>query len=394
MQITICGGGNAAHTSAGLFAAQNTHRVHVYLPFGDEARRWKDGIARRGGITVVSQGQRVTGRPDKISSNPGDVIPGSQLVLLAMPSFAHESTLTEIKPYLDEGALVGALAARGSFDLAAWDMLEEKSSTVSLFGLQTLPWACRITEYGQEVAILGTKASVDFATCPPDQAQHIAQFLGDELGISLEPIWSFLSLTLAGTGQIIHPGVMYGQFHDWDGEKFDEAPLFYQGIDDYTADVLQNLSDEIQLVRCELEASFDYLDLSAVRPLDEWLCRSYADHIQDESSLRTYFTTNSSYIGLRVPMRQTEDGLVPDFRARYLTEDVPYGLLAARGIAELAGVPTPSMDRVIHWSQGKLGKEYLVDGKLVGKDVGSTRAPQRFGYQDMQSMIDAMFCPI
>jgi hypothetical protein len=33
MQITICGGGNAAHTLAGLMAAQQEVRVNVYTPF-------------------------------------------------------------------------------------------------------------------------------------------------------------------------------------------------------------------------------------------------------------------------------------------------------------------------------------------------------------------------
>ncbi|UCF28468.1 MAG: NAD/NADP octopine/nopaline dehydrogenase family protein, partial [Chloroflexota bacterium] len=82
----------------------------------------------------------------------------------------------------------------------------------------------------------------------------------------------------------------------------------------------------------------------------------------------------------------------PDFQARYLSEDVPFALLATRGIAELAGVPTPTIDQVLTWSQARLGKEYLVDGELTGKDLSSSRSPQRYGYQDLDSMIGAMFC--
>jgi hypothetical protein len=36
MQITICGGGNAAHTATGLLAARDEHQVNVYIPFQDE----------------------------------------------------------------------------------------------------------------------------------------------------------------------------------------------------------------------------------------------------------------------------------------------------------------------------------------------------------------------
>jgi len=389
MQITVCGGGNAAHTSAGILAARKEHRLNVYAPFGDEAQRWQ-GAVDGGGITVTSPNGSIVGHPRKISSAPSEVIPGSQMVLLTIPAFAHESTLREIGPYLESGALIGALAARGCFDLCARDVLKGKLEGVVIFGLQTLPWACRIKHYGREVSILGSKASVDLAAYPKEQAKRTADLLADLFGVPMEPIGNFLSLTLAGTGQIIHPGVMYGQFHDWDGHTFEEAPLFYQGIDKTTADVLGELSDEIQALRFDLEARLPSLDLSAVRPLDEWLYRSYADDITDPSSLQTTFVTNRSYAGLTVPMRMENGGLVPDFQARYLSEDVPNALLATRGIAELAGVPTPLMDKVITWAQERLGMEYLVDGNLRGRDVKDSRAPQRYSFHNLDSMLSAM----
>jgi hypothetical protein len=392
MQITICGGGNAAHTSTGLLAAREEHVVNVYLSLADEAELWQAGVASQGGMQVFRQGDTITGMPQEISSEPAKVIPGSQLVLLALPSFAHEAVLGEIAPYLEEGTLVGALAARGSYDLCTRDVLKSKADAVTVFGLQTLPWACRIKKYGRQVEILGTKAAIEFATCPPEQADDLASFLSLQLGVPLSPMGSFLSLTLAGTGQIIHPGVMFGLFGNWDGKPFDEAPLFYQGIDAYTAEVLQKLSDEIQIIRAAFEERYPHIYLSSVRSLADWLCHSYADEIEDTSSLRTYFVTNRSYAGLKVPMRSINGGLVPDFQARYLSEDVPFALLATRGIAELAGVPTPTMDEVIIWAQERLGKKYLVDGKVAGRDVKTSRAPQRYGFRDLDSMINAMFC--
>ncbi|UCF27126.1 MAG: NAD/NADP octopine/nopaline dehydrogenase family protein, partial [Chloroflexota bacterium] len=312
MQITICGGGNAAHTAAGLLSAREEHQVNVYISFEHEADRWRTGIAAQGGIKVNREGDSILGVPGRISTDPAEVIPGSRLVLLALPAFAHESILKEIAAYIDDGSLVGALAARGCFDLCVMDVLGSKSEMITQFGLQTLPWACRIKEYGREVDILGTKAKVEFATCPPHQAVELASFLSSQLDVNLEPMESFLSLTLAGTGQIIHPGVMYGLFHDWDGQVFAEAPLFYQGIDAHTADILQRLSDEIQTLRYSLAERYPSIDLHAVRPLDEWLCLSYADEIEDTTSLQTYFVTNRSYAGLKVPVVSANNGLAPD----------------------------------------------------------------------------------
>ena len=87
-------------------------------------------------------------------------------------------------------------------------------------------------------------------------------------------------------------------------------------------------------------------------------------------------------------MRETDDhSFVPDFAHRYLTEDVPYGLVVIRGIAEIVQVDTPSIDKVLLWAQEKIGKEYLVGSKLQGKDVTSTRAPQRYGLITLNAIL-------
>lgn len=54
-------------------------------------------------------------------------------------------------------------------------------------------------------------------------------------------------------------------------------------------------------------------------------------------------------------MKQLENGrYAPDFTYRYLTEDVPHGLVAMKGIAELLSVPTPHFDKIIVWAQHKM----------------------------------------
>jgi hypothetical protein len=394
MQVTVCGGGNAAHALAGLLAAQGGHLVNVYLSFESEAQRWQAGVAQQGGLEVLQREATHLGRPHAISCDPSQVLPGSRLVILALPAFAHQAVLGQIASYLDDGVWLGAIPARGAFDLCAWDALGEKCFSLTLFGLQSLPWACRITEYGRSVKILGTKARLDLAAWPAARAAPIAQSLSELLGIRLDPAAEFLSLTLAGTGQLIHPGILYGRFQDWDGSPLAEAPLFYQGVDARTAEVLEQMSIEVQQLRRALQGRFPSLVLSAVRPLAEWLQRSYPDDILDSSSLQAMFNSNRSYAGLRVPVRTQSSGLLPDFQSRYLSEDVPFGLIPTRGIAELAGVATPAIDRVIQWAQARLDQEYLVDGKLCGRHLMATRAPQRYGLYSLEQLADHFGLPV
>ncbi len=57
-----------------------------------------------------------------------------------------------------------------------------------------------------------------------------------------------------------------------------------------------------------------------------------------------------------------------------------------KGIADIGQVATPMMDTVLEWAQQLLGKEYLLYGRLQGKDVGETHAPQRFGITTIQGL--------
>jgi hypothetical protein len=372
-KITVCGGGNGAQTLVPIATRNLDCPVDIYAPWGDEAERLHGPIEITGGV-------RAAARPRRVSVDAREVVPGSSVVVLVLPAFAHESTLKQIVPFLDRDAWVGAIPARGGFYYPAARVLAECGrDDVTLFGLQTLPWSCRIERYGKLVRVLGVKKAVDAASRPAGRIGEMAPILAAILGLPIGTAANGLALTLANAGQLIHPGIMYSLFADWDGEPLTSAPLFYHGLSQAGADLLAGLSDEIQHVRARLEP---LLDLSAVRPLYSWLLRSYGDAIDDPSTLRSAFRTNRAYGGLTAPMREVEPGkFAPDLAARYLAEDVPYGLAVSRAIARIAGVETPLMERVIAWAGESLGKDFL------DRDVGETRIPQNYGLESLDELI-------
>merc|ERR1712178_73035 len=103
----------------------------------------------------------------------------------------------------------------------------------------------------------------------------------------------------------------------------------------------------------------------------------YAGQIADTSALSKCFNTNDGFKGFRCPMKAVEGskGFEPDFTNRYFTEDIPEGVAMYKGIADLAGVETPVLDEIVCFFQTFMGKEYIKDGKLVGKDVSETKSP-------------------
>ena len=119
-----------------------------------------------------------------------------------------------------------------------------------------------------------------------------------------------------------------------------------------------------------------------------WYMRCYPQDISDKTNLYTAIQTNAAYQGLKHPVKKNEDGkFLPDFSHRYMTEDIPFGLVVIRGIAEIMGIETPNIDKVLTWSQQQMGKEYLVDKKLQGKDISTSRAPQSYGFTTIESIL-------
>ncbi len=174
------------------------------------------------------------------------------MVLMVLPAFAHGDILNNLAPYLTEGVRIGAMPARSGLEYQACRILTAQGlENFTVFGLQTLPWACRIKAFGDEVEVLGTKHSVGVAAMPKNATTPLAGLLSRMLNVAIKPMDNMLALSLANIGQIVHPGIMYGLFKHHTHSTFpeDEIPLFYQSVNDEIADVLQCMSDEIQLTR-------------------------------------------------------------------------------------------------------------------------------------------------
>merc|ERR1719442_83278 len=72
-------------------------------------------------------------------------------------------------------------------------------------------------------------------------------------------------------------------------------------------------------------------------------------------------------------MIKTKMGVMPDPNHRVITDDIGWGLCTLVSIAEHlenAGIHTPTtmMRMLIEWHQNLMGKEYLYNGRLRGRD--------------------------
>ena len=400
MKVILCGGGNAIHVLTAYAGATPDCEVSILSLFPGEADRLNKAIPAEGVKCDNDLGPDVFGKPVNVTDQP-NVVEGADLVIFALPSFTHELYLKALKPYLKKGVVLGAMPGEGGFDILAQHVLgEDFVDASSVFALETLPWACRILDYGKAVEVLGTKKEIDVVVKPKvggsvkDTVDVLQKIIGK--APFLNAASNFLAVTLMNINSVWHPTISYGFYrrHTDYSEGFDEAPLFYQGADEYTGEKLDLVSNEVLELKRVLEEKYPGLNLEDVHHVRDWMLRSYGDDIGDKTNIYTMLNTNKGYRGLTHPMvtKEMPDGKTkyfPNFKYRYFSEDIPMGLIVTRGIAELAGVPMPNMDEVIIWCQEVMGKEYLKDGKVAGKDIHSTRAPQHFGFTDLDKFMVA-----
>ncbi|KAJ9461462.1 Tauropine dehydrogenase [Diplonema papillatum] len=382
IQVTICGGGNAAHVMVCDFTLKG-YTVNLYAPYADEAKQFKKNMPAEGIlINYRATGRSARARPQRVSKHAEDVIPGSKFIFIPLPVFAHEGTLLDIVPHCDEDACIVALPATGAFDWCAESVFKKLGKRVTVAGISPLPYVCRTAKYAQEVNLLGQKHNVLMATLPGPKVHELAPIIDHMIGSHIERAPTFLPITLIPTNPIMHTGRCYGLFVAsgyWRERKgYPRMVLFYEECDDVSDRVLIQLDDENQKIVKALDEVIPGSTGGKVLKLNQYL-KWTTPEIEKWDTPADTFRTNPQFKGVGSPMRMVApDYWVPNFESRYFTEDIPFGLLTNKGLAELLGVETPMMDTILEWCQKEMGKKWLVNGR-VNPSERPQMTPQAFG---------------
>ncbi|EQC33618.1 hypothetical protein SDRG_08723 [Saprolegnia diclina VS20] len=395
--VAICGGGNGAHVAAGYLASKGL-RVHVLTR---QPELWSESIRiSTKGSSWQDKGD-IVGRLTLVTSNAAQAIPTADVIFVAAPANAHPAILEKIAPHVKAGAVLGALFAQGGFDWAAKRALGATTleSLSMLFGLQNIPWICKATTYGKEAKIIGPKKCLYVAAYPVEKKDAAARLMEDLFDIPCTTVANFLNLTLTPSNQIIHPARYYAIFRDWDGKKtYTKEQLaqrkgltLYADFDEFSAEQLSMLDNELQQVKLALLQRFPALDLSDVLPMDARVVKQYGDDVSDRSSLKAIFESNLGYQGCVTPLNEVSPGQFhPAVGSRLFWEDIPYGLCILKNMAEMLGnFPTPRIDFMIRWHQQFMGVQFLnEDSQLNPREIWRTGAPNKYGIHDIEDLVE------
>jgi hypothetical protein len=311
---------------------------------------------------------------DRVGSDPADLVPDADYVILTVPAFARTEVLQRIAPHLSPRTWVGSFPGVGGFDWVARSVLGREQP---IFGMQHIPWLTLLLTYGQKALVTGVRGEVWVGTLPRSRAGEVATELGRLLRLPVRPLDNILVNALTPGNPIFHTVRIYSLFQDWmPGKTFPEPIPFYRAWDERASEYYLACDREIQAACRAIP-----LDLDQVWPILQHYGLSRGEDLTER------IRGLSPLHPVQAPLAETPRGLVPNLESRFFTEDFPHGLLVVRAVCHLAGVATPTMDAMLTWAGKLLGRRYLAHGETRGKGVAGLPIPQNHGLSTLADLV-------
>jgi len=367
MKICVIGGGNIGMAISACFS-QNGHDVTIYTVRCNEFCGEIEAIDREREMSFVV---RITATDDLHLA-----VKDADMICITYPSFMMKDIFEKLRDLINPDAIVGVIPGTGGVEF-----LKNILGKRIIFGLDRVPCIARVKQCGKSV-YYSMKKSVRIATLTNGQTARVCDIFGNALGIKCVALKNYLTVTFTPSNPILHTARTYTMFGDYkEGIFYDRNFLFYKEWDDNASEVLLSMDNELQ----QICSALSEMHLSDVIPIYE--------HYESQTvqQLTTKLRSIASLAQIGSPMKEVQGGFVPDFASRYFTEDVPYGLTILKGFAQIAGVKTPFMDKVLRWSGEKLGDKYIDDDGNILPDSRCI-TPQKFAINSVDDIYDLYKC--
>lgn len=337
--IAVIGAGNGGTAIAGYLSLCGAP-VNICDLFPE----YIEGMKAEGGIYLEKDGKKEFARLNVITDKIDEAIKGVKLIMVVTPAFTHNMIAKACSRYLEDGQIVILNPGRtlGAFEFLNCIRQNGCSKDVVVAETQTLIYSCRKKD-NITVNILGVKKRVDIASIPSDRVMDALNEI-NEYYPQFVPAENILYTGLTNIGSMFHPAPMLMNIGRIETDK--------AGFEYYMDGMSPSVSKAIEEIDKERVAVAKGFGI-AVPNVKEWLMRSYNTY---GDNLYELIHNNSAYKGVAAPKT---------IQARYVTEDVPMGLVPISELGKSAGVETPIIDSVIKLAGVIYCKDFRKEGRSL-----------------------------
>lgn len=347
MQVGILGAGSAAYGAA-AWLCQSGHDPMIWSPSG------KRTALLAAGEPLLASGAIEGSFAPRIAADCAQAVGAGEVVLLALPGFAHKAVLDAAAPLLRAGqtVIIGSHLSFGALYLAA--LLAARG-----LRLPIIAWGTTLTLARQisptQVHVVAVREQIDLATVPigaADQAQALCNRL---FGARFVQRDGLLAIALSNLNPQNHLAISLLNLTRMEhGEDWEQAHNITPAV--------ARLIEALDLERLAIARAFGV----AVRSVHEHFALSF--HVAQAS----VYQMNQER------RRAGRDGPGPKTAlSRHVLEDVPFGLLATVQLARTAGVSVPLHEAGIALFSAAYGRDFAQENDLLrALDIAELSAGQ------------------
>lgn len=326
MRVSILGAGNGGFATASHLTLEGNQVTLFEAP---EFTSSLDEVAAYGGIdleTLESSGLKGGfAKLEKITTDIGEAIRGAEIIFVIVPSVGHKRFAELSAPYLENGQIVVLAPGNmhGALEFAATVKKAGNKRDLIFAEMDSMMYACR-KKGAKGVWLRGYKHNLGFSAFP---AKRTAEALA-----KLKKIYphlmqrdNVLATGMSNTNTTVHIPIMLFNIRNVEAKS---DLLFY-------GECLSPCIGKFVEAMDEERMEFARKGLFRLQDVKELLLSWYGHQGAKGNTFWEAQASNPIYPNSKLPT---------DKYNRYLTEDVPYGLIPIMELMDLFGVPHPVME--------------------------------------------------
>jgi len=341
MKITVVGAGHGGTTIAADLKEKG-HYVKLLKTSKGLHNEHFDLLQNNAGEIIIMEGASQTSvKLDEVTTNVESAITDAELIIIYVQTNYHEQVIKRILPFMNKDQIV--LLEPGYLSTAYFLKHNEKGLDLTIVEAQSSPIDCRIVQPGK-VKVLYRNVRNPVAIFTKKDPLMIQKRL-NKLKYNFVYLDSIIEAALHNPNLIVHTigGIMSIPRIEYTGGEY---WMYKEVFTPHIWNLVESLDNEKMNV-------LEKIGAKRIPYIDACKFRNSEDLTLDSKAVFLDYANNNSPEGPVVA------------NSRFITEDVPEGLVLLESLGKMLGIETPTCSGLINIASASLNKDFRLNARTI-----------------------------
>lgn len=335
IKVGIAGAGSIAFATAAVLH-DSGHDPMLWSPSGSGTH----GLAE--GAPLTARGALVCSLSPRIAASAAQLVRENDVLLIAVPGYGHKPVMDALAPHLEarHHVIISSHASMGAVYLT--QLLAARGIEIPVTAWGTTICTGR-RQSGTEVLVNTVRSRVDLCTVPEAHSSRALEMCKALFGDRFQPRDGLLAIALSNLNPQNHMGIALGNI-----TRMERGETWSQGQN--VTPTIGRLLEALDLERLAIARALDL----EVKTIFEHFHLSFHVPVASISEMNQQMHA------------QGNGGTGPaTVDSRYVTEDVPYGLVATAALGRLTGQTAELHEAGIRIFSAMYGRDFEQENDLL-----------------------------